>query len=151
MKYAFSVLTTLIIATTAPAAHARTIYLFKDSDAISTIAQFMYDVAEDVPVSTRLTDKKVNVSDLSKCTDVTANDVLSDVKTSIKRVLRFYPDEEVPFDQAMTDLEDFLDHKDYKKCSFQNKSSQSQTKSTYYTDASDKIHLRLDNIALTAE
>ncbi|MBC7713798.1 MAG: hypothetical protein H7177_10695 [Rhizobacter sp.] len=151
MKYAFSILTALFIATIAPSVEARTIYSFKDSDAIMTIAQFMYDVAEDVPVSTRLTEKKVNVPDLSKCSDVTANDVLSDVETSIKRVLRFYPDEEVPFEQAMTDLEDFLDHRDYKKCAFENKSSQSQTKSTYYTDVSDKIHLRLDNVALKAE
>ena len=151
MKYALSILTTLIIATIAPSAFANSIHSFNDSEAIMTVTQFMYDVAEDVPVSTRLTDKKINISDLSKCSDITANDVLSDIETSIKKVLRFYPDEDVPFEQALVDLEDFLDHRVYKKCSFENKSSKSQTKSVYYTDVSDKIHLRLDNIALKAE
>ncbi len=63
MKYAFSILTALLFITTTSSASARTIYAFKDSNAIMTIAQFMYDVAEDVPVSGRLTDKKINLID----------------------------------------------------------------------------------------
>jgi hypothetical protein len=150
MKYAFSIFTVLIIALNPSCASARTIYSFKDSDAIMTVAQFVYDVAEDVRVASKLTDKKVYV-DLSKCADVGASDVLSDVESSINRVLRFYPDEDIPFEQAFLDLEDYLDNRVYKKCSFHEKSSHSETVSTYYTDVSDKIHLRLDNVALTIE
>ena len=150
MKYAFFILFT-IITSASSVASARTIFSFNDSEAITTVAQFMYDVAEDVPVSTRITDKKINIKDYSRCSDVTAEEALLDFEKSVKRVLKFYPDEEIPFEQALIDMEDYLDHKDYKKCMFENKSSQSSIKTTYYVNVSDKIHLRLDNVALTAE
>ena len=151
MKYAFSLLIILFSASISTDASARTIYSFRDSEAITTLAQFMYDVAEDIPVSTRISDKKINIKDFTKCTDATANDVLADFEKSVKRVLRFYPDEEVPFEQALVDMEDYLDHRDYKRCTFENKSAQAKTQTTYYADVSDKIHLRLDSIALTEE
>ncbi len=151
MKYAFSILFMIIATTFTSNASARTITTFRDSEAITTVAQFMYDVAEDIPVSTRITDKIINIKDFSKCSDVTANDVLADFEKSVKRVLRFYPDEEIPFEQALIDMEDYLDGQTYKKCLFENKSRESSIKTTYYTDLSDKIHLRLDNVALTAE
>nr|BDT28896.1 hypothetical protein BHI3_23620 [Bacteriovorax sp. HI3] len=132
-------------------ASARTINSFRDSDAITGIAQFMYDVSEDMPSSYRLTDKKINIKDFSKCTTVGADAVLDDVESSIKKVLRYYPDEDVPFEQAIVDLEDYLDHAKFKKCQFEKKNAQSKVLSTYYVDASDKIHLRVDNVLLTAE
>lgn len=148
MKYAFLVLFTVFFSSNV---FARTITSFKDSESLTAIAQFMYDVAEDVPVSIRLTDKKINVTDLSLCAEVTADDVRSEVEKSIKKVLRFFPDDEVPFEQAIVDLEDYLDGRTYKKCTFENKASQSQTRTVYFTDVTNKIHLRLDNVALTAE
>ena len=150
MKYAFSLFITCLAAFTLDA-HARTIFSFRDSLAITTVAQFMYDVAEDLPVSARLSDKKINIKDFSTCEDVSAKEVQFDVENAIKRVLRFYPDEEIPFEQAIVDLEDYLDYQSYKKCTFENKSIQSHIKTTYYTDTRDKIHLRLDNVALTLE
>lgn len=151
MKYAFLFLFMIIATTFTSNASARTITSFRASEAITTVAQFMYDVAEDVPVSTRISDKKINIKDFSKCTDVKAEDALADFEKSVKRILRLYPDEEIPFEQALIDMEDYLDHTSYKKCMFQNKSTQSKTSTAYYTDVSDKIHLRLDNVALTAE
>ena len=152
MKYAFFILITLFIATIAPKeASANTIHAFRQSDSISAVAQFMYDVAEDVPVGARLSDKKVSIKDFSKCSDVSAAEVLSDVEKTIKRVLRFYPDEEIPFDQALVDFEDYLNNQTYKKCTFEKTTSQASTKTTYYADLSDKIHLRVDTIALSAE
>ena len=150
MKYAFFVLF-LIINLVSTNLSARTILSFNDSEAITTVVQFMYDVAEDMPVSIRISDKKIAMKDTSKCVDVSAQRALEDFEKSVSRVLRFYPDEEIPFEQALIDMEDYLDNKTYKKCLFENKSVQSNTKTTYYTDLSDKIHLRLDSVALKAE
>lgn len=151
MKYALSILTLLLTLSFTTPVSARTITAFSDSDAIMAVARFMYDVAEDIPVSTRLTDKKIVVKDFSRCENVSAEAALSDVTSAIKRVLRYYPDEDIPFEQALVDMEDYLDHKTFKKCSFQTKTAQSLVKSSYYLDSSDKIHLRVDNVALTAE
>lgn len=150
MKYALSILAFAFLSVSTEAS-ARTITAFRDSDAITTIAQFMYDVAEDVPVSFKLSDKKINIKDFSQCTEVDAAKVLDHVESSIKKVLRYYPDEDVPFEQALIDMEDYLDGRTYKKCVFEKKSAQSKTVSTYYTDLSNKIHLRLDNLLLSVE
>lgn len=132
-------------------AQARTITSFKDSDALTGIAQFMYDASEDIPSSYRLSDRKMNIKDFSKCSTVNAESVFKDVESSIKKVLRYYPDEDVPFEQALIDLEDYLDHANFKKCRFEKKTAQSKILSTYYVDLSDKIHLRVDNVILLAE
>lgn len=151
MKYALSILAFSFTALMSMDASARTITSFKDSDAITAVAQFMYDVAEDLPVSSRMTDKKIVIKDYSRCTDATAADVLEDAEDAIKRVLRYYPDEDIPFEQAIVDLQDYLDNQTFKKCLFEKKSSQARTKSTYYVDTSKRIYLRLDNVALTVE
>ncbi len=150
MKYALSFLLFAFVSVSTEAS-ARTINTFRDSDAITTIAQFMYDVAEDVPVSFKLSDKKINIKDFSQCSDVNADQVLSDIESSIKKVLRFYPDEDLPFEQALVDLEDYLDARAYKKCVFEKKSAQSKTVSTYYADISNKIYVRLDKLLLSPE
>ena len=147
MKYALF----LLIAFFSLSVQARTITSFKDSDALTGIAQFMYDVSEDMPSSFRLSDKKMNIKDFSKCTTVKAESVFNDVEASIKKVLRYYPDEDVPFEQALIDLEDYLDHANFKKCRFEKKTAQTKIMSTYYVDLSDKIHLRVDNVILLAE
>ncbi len=151
MKYASFILISLLLSSLAFAAPARTITSFSQSEAITAVAQFMYDVAEDVPVGARISDKKVNIKEFTNCTEVSAAEVLADTETTIKRVLRFYPDEEIPFAEALVDLEDYLDHRNYKKCLFEKKSLHTRTNTIYYADLSDKIHLRVDNIALTAE
>ena len=97
------------------------------------------------------TDKKINLKELSNCVTVTSEQVLDDVDSAIRKVMRFYPDEDVPFEEALNDLEDYLDHQSYKKCSLYKKDSHSVTRSSYYVNSNDKIHLRLDNITLLAE
>lgn len=151
MKYALSLFIFIVAATFSVDSSARTIKSFRDSQAILTVAQFMYDAAEDMPVSTRIGDKKINLSDFSKCSDVAGSDVLFEVEEAIKKVLRFYPDEDIPFEQALVDLEDYIDNRTYKKCNFVKKSNQSKVLSSYFVDENDDVHLRLDKIALTAE
>jgi hypothetical protein len=151
MKYALSILSFLFLTLNTSPVFARTIKSFQDSDAIMSVARFMYDAAEDMPISTRISDKKINIKDMSGCKNVSADEVLASVEAAIKKVMRFYPDEDIPGEQALVDLEDYLDHRDYKECDFNTKSKQSQVVSQYFLDTRDEIHLRLDNVALKAE
>jgi hypothetical protein len=152
MKYALSLLClSFFIATSSRDASASTITSFRQSESITTIAEFMYDAGEDIPVSTRMTDKKINLKDTSKCVTVTSQEVLEDVDTAIRKIMRFYPDEELPFEEALIDMEDYLDHQTFKKCILIKKRAQSLVRSLYYLNSDDKIHLRLDNITLMAE
>lgn len=152
MKYALSIFCmSFFIATFSIDAGARTITSIHQSESIKAIAVFMYDAGEDIPGSIRMSDKKINLTDISKCTDVTSQDVLDEVDKAIRKVMRFYPDEELPFEEALLDMEDYLDYQAYKKCTLIDKKTQSSVTSSYYLNSDDKIHLRLDNIALTAE
>lgn len=152
MKYALFILILFsFITISSIEAKARSITSLRQSGAISTVVEFMYDIGEDVQNSIFLTDKKMNVKDFSKCTIVSSEDILDDVNSSIKKIVRFYPDEEIPFEEALADLQDYLDFQTYKKCTFVKKKSQSLVKSTYYVSSDDKIHLRLDNTTLTVE
>lgn len=116
-----------------------------------TVTDFMYDVVEDIPVATGLNDKRLIVKDLSRCIQVKADVIMNDVESGIKRVLRVYPDEDIPVEQALIDLEDYLDNQTFMKCNFVTTSSKSYIESIYYVDLSDKIHLRMDNISLLSE
>lgn len=147
MKYAFSILSlSFFIMTLSSNANARSITSFQQSRAISAVAEFMYDVGEDIQLSIRLTDKKITLKDLSECSVVSADEILTDIESSIKKIVRFYPDEEVPFEEALIDLENYLDARSYKKCDFIQAKGQSLVKSAYYVSSDDSIHLRLDNI-----
>jgi hypothetical protein len=132
-------------------ANARQIENLKDSPAITTLSQFILDVSEDLNVTTQLSDKKFKLNDLSNCTVVSADDVLNDVELSFKRVLHFYPDEDISFEQSILDLRDYLDQQTFQKCSFVVKTKKSILKSIYYNDLNNKIYLRLDNLTLIAE
>ena len=152
MKYALSILSlSILIAAYSTQASARSITSLRQSDAITAVAEFLYDVGEDVQESTRLTDKKIILKDLSSCVTVTSQKVLDDVHLAIRKVMRFYPDEDVPFEQALTDLEDYLDNQSYKKCTMLNKTTKSITRTSYFMNSNHKIHLCLDNITLLAE
>ncbi|MBY0413414.1 MAG: hypothetical protein K2Q18_04585 [Bdellovibrionales bacterium] len=151
MKYALSIFAASILFIISSNVQARTIYNFNDSDAITTVAQFLSDAAEDMPVSYRISDKKINIKNLSDCTDVKSSSVMNDVEDAIKKVMRFYPDEDLPYDQALVDLEDYVGSESYRKCVFIKKTAQSTIHTSYFVDSSDKIHLRVDNVALTAE
>ena len=152
MKYALSLLSLSILITTySSQASARSITSLSQSDAITAVAEFLYDVGEDVQSSTRITDKKINLKELSNCVTVTSEQVLDDVDSAIRKVMRFYPDEDVPFEQALYDMEDYLDNQSYKKCSLLKKTPQSITRTSYYINTTSKIHLCLDNITLLAE
>lgn len=59
-----------------------------------------------------------------------------------------YPDEELPYEEALSDMEDYLDNQDYKRYDIdQNFFSDHDRKSIYFQSLDDKIHLRMDIIA----
>lgn len=145
MKYAFVFL--FLFLSLIDIAQSRTVTSFKKSDAITTIAQFMYEVSGDLQEQIRISDRKIASVNYKECKLVTTDIVLDDVLSSIKHVLRYYPDEDLPFEEAIIDFEDYLDSQVFHSCSFIKKTKNSMIQSVYYVDATDRIHLRIDKIA----
>jgi len=144
MKYTLTFLFSFFALTYSHDSSARTITRFRDSVALSTIAQFMYDSAEDIPQSIKLSDKKMNIKDTKKCVTVSATVVKEEVSKAISKILRFYPDEDLPFEEALNDLEDYLDHQNFKKCAMEKVTPESRILTSYFLDKHDLIHVRLD-------
>lgn len=146
MKYALFILAFFAL-TNLEIAQARSIHSFRESDAITNIAQFLYDTSGDMPVSFRISDKKIKINNPANCINVKASNILSDFESAITKVIRFYPDEEIPFEQAILDMEDYLDGKNYFKCQLNKKEHDVVITTSYFYDQADKIHLRIDHVA----
>ncbi len=127
---------------------ARNIESFSDSQALITISEFMTDNAEDMPSSNRISDKKLRLKDTSECTSVNASAVVKEVESAIRKVMRLYPDEDLPVDEALSDLSSYLENKTYKKCMIDQSNKQMKMNTVYFFDSSDKKHVKVDTITL---
>ncbi len=146
MKYALLFL--FILFSNLPLSYAKNIKSFNDSIALTSIAQFMIDSSEDLPVSNRISDTKLAIKDTLACVAVDKQVVINDVSNAIFNVLRFYPDEELPIEEALNDLSDYLSSDRYLKCVYSQNNIQLVRSVTYYMDAKNEIHVKVDTIAL---
>ena len=127
-----------------------TIKSFKDSQNLTIISQFMQDNLEDLPVAYRINDKKLKSTQLNNCTEVTADSIIKDVANAIKVELRRFPDEELPVENALNDLKEYLDDQAFKKCEFDYQSyDHLSIHSNYYFNKENSVHVNMDIITLT--
>lgn len=146
MKYALLFL--FILFSNLQPSYAKNIKSFSDSTALTNIAQFMIESSEDLPVSNRISDMRLVVKDTSSCVQVNKEAVINDVGSAIFNVLRFYPDEELPIEEALSDLSDYLKSDSYFKCVYSQNNIQALKSVTYYFDIKNEIHVKVDTIAL---
>jgi len=147
MKYAFLILSFFFI----QSSFAVTITSFNDSPALLNVLEFIKDSANDLKVSNRISEKKLAVVDSSKCIDVKAPVVLNEVEVAIQNVLRYYPDEELPLDEAYEDLSTLLGVHTFKKCTFFYTNEKMKMKTVYFENAADSVHIKVDTITLIAQ
>jgi len=140
MKYAAFFISFFILSTV----HARTINSFKQSYAILSIASMLADNAEDLKVSYRISDKKNLITDVSKCTRVESNVALTAFKEAMDSVLRIFPDEEIPYNEALEDMKDYLDATPLTLCKFIHAGIETQVNTLYFFDNASKTYLRID-------
>jgi len=147
MKYAFLVFAILFV----QSSFAVTITSFNDSPALLNVLEFIKDSASDLPVSNRISEKKMAVADSSKCIEVKAPVVLHEVEVAIQNVLRYYPDEELPLDEAYDDLTTLLGVHSFKKCTFFYTNEKMKMKTVYFENAIGSVHIKVDTITLIAQ
>lgn len=146
MKYALLFLA--LFFSVAIKSQARTIHSFHDSQALMTIAQFMIDNAEDMRNSIRISDKKLTIKDASTCTVVSSKEVIKTVDAAILAILRLYPDEELPVDEALSDLADYLGTGPLTKCNILQKNERMKINAIYFFDKTNDIHVKVDTVTL---
>lgn len=142
-KYAF--LFSFILSASAS---ALTITSFNDSPALMNVLEFVKDSGADLKVSHLVTEKKLKITNQSNCTDVSAAELQNTIESSIQNVLRYYPDEELPLDDAYADLSTLLGSFTYKKCRFSTSNDHKKVITNYFFNATDSVHIKVDTITL---
>ena len=146
MKYV--VFLFLFLVSTSFNSYARSITSFQQSSAITTVLEVMNDTAQDLKTFSKISDKKFKLNSASNCVRVESEDAVHAFYQAAEQVLHVFPDEEYPLEDAINDLEDYLDHQSYMKCEFASESEKFYIQSLYYFDGADKIHLKVDNLTL---
>jgi hypothetical protein len=141
MKYAVFFISLFIIFSL----EARTITSFNQSSAILMIANSLSENSEDLKTSFIISDKKIKLNPEAKCEAVDANNALIAFKFAMDNVLKMFPDEEIPYEEALNDMKDYLDNQPLTLCKILHKNSKHKILTLYYFDRSDKIHLKIDN------
>jgi hypothetical protein len=108
----------------------------------------MVDNAEDMPIQVRISDKKLVLKDTSKCKAVTSAQVRSIVESAINSIFKLYPDEELPVEEALSDLLDYLGTAPLKKCDISQSNDHMKVNSVYIFDSSNQVHVKVDTITL---
>lgn len=108
----------------------------------------MNEVKEDLPEAVLLSDKKLKIIQPENCEQVPADVVLSETLKGIKKVIRFYPDEELPLEEAYADLDSYIGNKTYTKCVIERVVRDQEIKTYYYLNTIDRKALRMDIITL---
>lgn len=146
MKYAFLFFALVL---SVPTSFAVTITSFNDSPALMNVLEFIKDSASDLKVSNRISEKKMTIKDASQCIDVKASAVMNEIQLAIQNVLRYYPDEELPLEEAYDDLSTLLGSHTFKKCTSFSSHEHSKIKTVYFVNAADSVHIKVDTITLT--
>ena len=147
MKYAFLFLFSFLLNSKNSFASIKS---FKDSQSLTEISQFMQDNLEDLPVAYRIGDKKLKSPPTNNCTEVTPDSIIKDVVNAIKVELRRFPDEELPVEDAINDLKEYLGDQTFKKCIFDYQSYEHlNIRTTYYLNRDNSVHVNVDIITLS--
>lgn len=131
---------------------SREINSLSQSSSINEIISYMNDNREEFASYYKLSDKVFEIKNYEGCAVVNSKDIVKDFSKSFKLILAKFPDEDLPFNEANLDLENFLDHKSYYKCSkIGSNSHGDRVEVSYYQSLDKEIHLRIDNIAPVIE
>jgi hypothetical protein len=144
MKYAlliFSILFSFNI-------FSREINFLSQSSSINEVISYMNDNREEFASYYKLSDKAFEIKNYEGCVVVSDKEIIRDFQKSFKLILSKFPDEELPFNDALMDLENYLDHQSYYQCSkVGSNSNGDKVEVHYYQSLNKEIHLRIDNIA----
>ena len=143
MRYAFFIL--FFLQSLMSPLLAREIKSFDDSEALTSVSAFLEEASDDSFTPTLINDKIRLISALEEasCVWVSADAIYDDVEVAFKKIARFYPDEDIPFQEALLDLEDYLDHRTFKKCTTVSVSSSVKIISNYYVDLKNEVHFSI--------
>lgn len=91
---------------------------FRDAKALRYIIATMNEASSDLNTFYRLSDKKYQIPQSAQCLPSSSQEAYDYGKKAIDHFIEFYSDEDLPYDQALGELAEFLSFGVTQKCRY---------------------------------
>ena len=119
----------------------------KDSQALTSVREFMASVHEDLETYYVINERNLKLPAKHTCVFKTKAEVVRIVTKSIMHTLKLYPDEELPVEEAVNDLKGYLRAETYEVCTFTRVVKDEKFEHSLFYSQSGTFYLRLDFVA----
>jgi len=106
----------LVLSLSAPVAKASEFRSIADYPVLEEVLDFVNEASYDLDSYFKMEEMEDLSFDSMSCSKVSAKELYQFIKKEFKKVNDFYPEEGVPFKQALIELDHFLGHNNYLKC-----------------------------------
>lgn len=136
---------TVMMLVLAPSAHsAQPVGGFSQSNALSIVLDTIYDASFDFEGMYIITHNIEFLGEKKKCSQVSVNMILRHFKKIFDEFISYYPDEELPYDQALRDLKKILGSGKYQRCHEVSTSAQGHIDVTHYQSLETQLWIRIE-------
>ncbi len=118
----------------------------KDSPSISIVRDFMNEVHSDLDSYYVIQDRNLKLPLKHSCVQKSKTEVVRMITKSIMHTLKFYPDEDLPISEAISDLKMYLKEDKYEMCSFSRIIKDEKFDHSLFYSLDGAFFLRLDFI-----
>ncbi len=116
----------------------------KQSQSLNEVRDFMTQVREDLESYFLIYDHPIKSGSDVECFERSKSEVLKSVSKAIFLTLKLYPDEELPVDEALSDLKGYLKEATYMECVSTKKLTNKKIENHVFSSKSGRFFIRLD-------
>lgn len=117
---------------------------FHDSGALIRVLDAIYDASFDFEGLYIITHNVEFLGEKQKCEIVSSAALVAHIKKIFQEFISYYPDEELPFDEALKDLKEIAGGSDFKRCYERQEDPRAYVEVTHYQSLSTKLWIRIE-------
>jgi hypothetical protein len=117
---------------------------FNDSGALTLVLDTIYDASFDFEGLYIIGHNMEFLSEKKDCEVVPTAGLVSHFKKIFKEFTSYYPDEELPYDEALSDLKEIAQGADFKRCYERQEGGRGYVEVTHYQSLSTPLWIRIE-------
>jgi hypothetical protein len=117
---------------------------FGQSNALSIVLDTIYDASFDFEGMYLISHNIDFLGDKKTCTTVSVQVILRHFKKIFDEFISYYPDEELPYDQALKDLKKIVGNGKYQRCHEVSTTSRGHVDVTHYQSLDSELWIRIE-------
>lgn len=117
---------------------------FYESGALMTVLDTIYDASFDFEGMYIITHNIEFLTDKKECEVVSTQALVSHFEKIFQDFISYYPDEELPYDKALSDLREIADGSDFKRCYERVEGVRGYIEVTHYQSLGTPLWVRIE-------